>query len=858
MRGQLFQSPILLIILLSLFFAGHTAAQKTQPLTIVEGYVIDASKGDTIPFANISVVGTTTGVSADENGYFKCAFSEQRDSIQVSAVGYKTFFQLVEKNTTQHIDIHLINTSTELQTVVVHQQRYRNRGNPAVELIQKVIDHKSSNRLESHDFYQYEQYEKMDLALANVPDAMKKSRLLKNVNFFFADVDTSSLKGKELIPAYQRETVSDVYFRKSPETQTAFVRGTKHTDWTGAFDDDGVATYLKRLYIDANIYNNEIELFKKPFLSPLSPLAPQLYRFYIMDTAMVDGQRCINLAFFPRSKADLTFEGNLYITDDTTYAIRKVTMTIPKDININFVNGLQITQNFDKLPNVGWTLVRDEVSINFAGGNDSTKTVGVFGKKTSIRRQFVFDKASEPQMYHREQAVIKTANAEKQSDSFWATARQEPLSKTEQNTYAKIDSLTQTTDYKRFVGFKYLWATGYWLSKGVEFGPFGALYSHNALEGGRIRLGARTTYDLNHHWRAYGYGAYGLLDKKWKYSAAITYQLNDNFFNNRPQNAFRIWSLNDVEVPGQTLENTAPDNILTSFNRGKFDKMYYKRAFGISYINESNVGKMYQIGLQQRQLTPAGSLSFVGKDLDGAPHTAARLLTNEAFVNLRYAPNEEFFQGQTYRKRIVNKYPVFGLHYTYGLGNDGTNNFNYHNVSADVFKRFYIAPIGRMDVRFEMGRVFGSNLSYPLLHVFQANQTGNYEQFAFNQMNYLEFISDKYAFLNVEHAFDGFFLNKIPLIKKLKWREFTMFKAVYGGLDAANNPATNPSVFSFPTDANGQSLTYSFNKQPYMEAGFGIGNIFKVFRVDVTRRLNYLDNPNTSKWRVQGEIQFDF
>ena len=858
MKFQVFKTAIL-SILLCLFLLPNMKAQTTKPLTVVEGFVVDSLHGDTIPFANISVAGTSFGMSADENGYFNFSFKETQTQLHVSAVGYKTQLVTVKMGVSQHLNILLESTTTELQTVVIQKDRYRNRNNPAVELIQKVIDHKSDNRLESHDFYQYEQYEKMDLAMENVPDVVKNSRLLKNVNFFFDDADTTTLKGKELIPAYQRETVSNVYYRKSPKNETTQVRGIKHTDWTGAFDDDGVATYLKRLYIDANIYDNEIQLFKKPFLSPLSPVSPQFYRFYIMDTTVVDGQRCINLAFFPRSKADLTFEGNLYITDDTTYAIRKVRMTVPKDINVNFVNGLNITQNFDKLPNAGWTLVRDEVTINFAGGNDSTKTVGVFGKKTTLRHEFVFDKAADVRIYNNVQSVIKTENADKQPEQFWATARQEPLSKKEQNTYKKIDSLTQTTDYKRFVGWKYLWATGYWNAGGVEFGPVGALFSRNALEGGRIRLGGRTTWDLNHHLRADGYAAYGLLDKKWKYSAAVTYQLNDNFFNNRPQNAFRIWSLYDVEVPGQTLENTAPNNILTSFNRGVFDKMYYKRSFGISYINESNAGVTYQVGLQQRQLTPAGSLRFNRTDLDGKPLSNLTLTANEASINFRYAPNEEYFQGQTYRKRIVNKYPVFGLHYTYGVANDGTSAYmNYHNVSADVFKRFYLAPIGRTDVRLEAGRIFGKNLSYPLLHVFQANQTLNYEQFGFNQMNYLEFISDKYVFLNVEHAFDGFFLNKIPLVKKLKWREFLMFKAVYGGLDAANNPLLNPSVYAYPTDANGQSLTHGFKTQPYMEAGFGIGNIFKVFRVDVTRRLNYLDNPNTSKWRVQGEIQFDF
>ena len=362
-------------MVICLFFGFYTEGVAQTAQTVVEGYVLTTEKGDTIPFANVSLANTNTGVTADENGYFRLIFNDlQHDTLQVTAVGFVVFKQKIQLGKTQTINAKLISSETQLQTVEVHQQRYRNRGNPAVELIQKVIDHKSTNRLESHDFYNYEQYEKLDLAITNVPNGIKNNKLLKNVNFFFADADTISVKGKELIPAYQRETVSDVYFRKSPNSLTSFVRGAKHTDWTGAFDDDGVASYLKHLYIDANIYDNEILLFKKPFTSPLSLLSPQLYRFYIIDTTVVDGQKCINLAFFPRSKADLTFEGNLFITDDSIYAIRKVTMTVPENINVNYINGLQINQNFEKLPDGnGWTLVRDEVFINFAGGNDSTR-----------------------------------------------------------------------------------------------------------------------------------------------------------------------------------------------------------------------------------------------------------------------------------------------------------------------------------------------------------------------------------------------------------------------------------------------------------------------------------------------------
>jgi hypothetical protein len=851
---------LILNIVIFIHFVGTSAAQNPPSLlTVVEGYVVDSLQGDTIPFANISVAGTTIGVSADENGYFKLSFSEAKNQLNITAVGYTNHVENIKIGESQRLNIRLVNSSTELQTVVIKKERYRNKNNAAVELINKVIAHKSSNRLENHEYYQYKQYEKLELDLENVSDKLLNNKRLANVNFFFADVDTSKSSGKALIPAYIRETASSVYYRKSPNSRKEYVEGVQSANLGTLFDEKGMSQYMAHMYLKADIYDNEILMFKKPFLSPLSPLSPAFYRFYIMDTVVVKGKKCIDLAFFGRSKTDLTFEGHLFITDDSTYAVAKVDMTVPKHININYLKSMQLSQQFIQLPDASWTMSENTVAIDFGVG-DNEKGMGFWGKKTTLMTDFEFNKPQESSIYAGAEKLIEATNSTQQPADFWEKSRQAPLSNSEQNIYKKAEKLMETPDYQNFLGFKYLWATGYYKQKGVEFGPFGALYSNNGLEGSRLRLGMRTTYDWSHHWRVDGYAAYGVKDQQWKYSAALSYQFNEQPFNTRPQSVLKAWYFKDVEVPGQTVENMSSDDILASFSRGVFDKMYYKQSFGLRYTNENKTGFSYQVGVQQKQLTPAGSLRFERASTDSNPLSITRLTANEAFVNLRYAPNEEYFQGQTNRRRIANKYPVFGVHYTYGNNTDtGGGASQSHTVSADVFKRFFIAPIGHTDIKLEAGRAFGQNLSYPSLQVMSANQTLNYEQFAFNQMNYLEFISDKYASLNVEHVFDGFFLNKIPLLKKLKWREVASFKAVYGGLDAANNPATNPSLFRFPTDANGQSLTSNFTaNKPYMEAGFGITNIFKVLNINVTRRINYLDNPNTSKWRVQGEVLFNF
>ncbi len=848
----------LLALAILCFYNTQSMAQTTNtiPLTTVEGVVIDSIAGDSIPFASISIVGTTQGIATDENGHFSFSFHNTNPQLLISYVGYRNKIQPLRMGEKQTVVIKIASSNLQLGEVVVHVQKYRNRNNAAVDLVRKVIDKKEINQLEKYDYYQYKKYERLELNLANVSEKLRDKKLTKNVNFFFNDTDTTSVKGKSLLPAYIGENASEVYYRKSPNTTKEILLGNKHSDIGTLFDDKGMNQFLNHLYIEANVYDNEILLFRKPFLGPLSPIAPNFYRYYIMDTVVIEGKRCVNLAFFPRSKVDLTFQGNLYITDDSLYALRKVVMTVPKDINVNFVNELQLTQTFDAMPDGTWIKTHDEINLDFGVG-DAKKGQSIYGKRNIFYTNFEFNHPAENSVYAGIGSAERKEDFQQQDNVFWQKARTQPLSTQQLNVYTKTDSLMKVPDFKLFMDWKYFVITGYWQTKFAEFGPIATIFSNNDLEGGRIRLGGRTLTTFSDHLRLEGYGAYGLRDQRWKYKGMLTYQLNDSPFGNNPQSAFKAWSYYDVEVPGRNIENVSADNWLLSFHRGTFNKMYYKEAYGLSYTNEQLNGFSYTVGVQKRELTPAGSLSFsrLGTDTNNLIKVAD-IQMKETFATVRYAPHEEYFQGPTYRKRIFNKYPVFDAKLTAGQSTDAVGTkVAYQDLNVSVFKRFFIAPLGHTDIFLEGGRVFGKNLSYPMLHNFSANQSLYYEQFSYNQMNYLEFISDKYVGVNIEHSFDGFFLNKIPLIKKLKGREFATFKAVYGSLDAVNDPNKNATLYSFPTDATtGKSLTYNFNKTPYMEASIGIGNIFKVIRIDVVRRINYLDNPNVSKWRIVADI----
>src|ERR1019366_7039774 len=111
------------------------------------------------------------------------------------------------------------------------------------------------------------------------------------------------------------------------------------------------------------------------------------------------------------------------------------------------------------------------------------------------------------------------------------------------------------------------------------------------------------------------------------------------------------------------------------------------------------------------------------------------------------------------------------------------------------------------DILIEGSKLIGQ-VPYPLLQVAPANQTYAYLPTSFNLMNFMEFVSDQYAAIYIDHYFNGFIMNRIPLIRKLKLREKICFKAITGNLSNQNNPAATPGIFQFPTEKNGVPKTY--------------------------------------------------
>ncbi|GEO09125.1 DUF5686 and carboxypeptidase-like regulatory domain-containing protein [Segetibacter aerophilus] len=835
-----------------------TTGSVSYSQTIVKGVVRDAVSKE--PLQSVSVyVQDGKGVTTKEDGsYIYATNNSAAKSIKFSYVGYKTITKAIVPNQEQTLDVELAVTDAKNSVTVKSKRgKYSNKNNPAVDLIRKVIANKDKNRISSYDFVEYEQYEKMELSLTNKPEKLLKNKLVKNFTFVFDNVDTSKLEGKYLLPVYLAEKLSQKYYRKNPEKQKTYVLGEKQVNYGDFLDNNGIKSYLNRLYEDVDIYQNNIALLTNQFLSPIADLAPTFYRFYITDTVENDGIKLIRLSFAPKNPTDLLFKGIMFITLDGNYSIQKINMSISKHANLNWVRDLQIKQDFEKGPDGRYHVISTNTATEFALAKNSGG--GIVGERTVSFKNFTINKPEAESVYAGAPVVSDiSVNNNSLSDTFWIAHRHPQLTDVEAKVYKNIDSLQNLKSYKRFMDIATLVLAGYkQAGPNYEVGPVSAFYSFNPVEGFRLRAGGRSTPNFNKSLYFENYLAYGFKDEKLKYFLSGTYSFNHESVYGYPLNFLRLSYQYDTKIPGQELQFVQEDNFFLSFKRGNNDKWLYNNIFKAEYVREFAKNWSVTAGFKNWKQTPAGSIVYE-KVSEGHINNIPDVTTSELSAEIRWAPHEQFYQGKVYRIPIINKYPIFKLRYIAGIKGLAKGEYNYHNLNLNIAKRFYLSQFGYTDVAVEGGYIFGK-VPFPLLTIHRANQTYSYQLNSYNMMNFMEFVSDHFAGVNVDHYFNGFFFNKIPLIKRLKLREVITGKILYGGVRNENNPVSNSAAIKFPTDAeSGAADTYTLGSTPYVEVSAGIANIFKLVRVDVVKRLTYLNHPEVSQWGIRTRFKFDF
>lgn len=838
----------IIVFLLMLF----TTSLKAQKFTTVKGKVINAQTKEPLPFVNIVFVGKNIGTITDYNGEFLLESQWASNKVEAAYTGFSSSVKKIIIGKTNTVNFELKSESVDIEEVIVtsKRKRYRNKNNPAVALIKKVIANKDKNRKESLDYYEYDKYEKIQFDLNNITEKFRKKRVFKNYQFIFNYVDTSEINGKPYLPVFLQETLSKVYYRKSPKSYKEFVKGSEMIGSKEYIDSESTNMMIDYLYQDIDLYNNNITLLTNQFVSPLSNISPVIYKFRIIDTVMVNNLSCINLAFQPRNKLDFAFQGNMYITNDDRYAVKKVEMGVANDINLNFVKDLKITQEYTFINNKYWILTQDELIIDF---NIGKKGTGMFGRRSVNYSNYTFNKKREENIYAGIENVIKSGNYDKQDTTFWKENRPIKLSKQEKGIYKMADSVQNIPSFKRTMDVLTLLVAGYWNFNKINIGPVNTFYSFNDIEGFRLRIGGRTSPKFSKILQLDGYLLYGFKDKKYKYSGNILYSLNKKDIRKSPKHTISALYQVETNFPGMEMQFINEDNFLLSFKRGVADKILYYELFKIEHYRDWRNGFSTTLNVKHITQEPGGTLKFNYTD-----HSINKITTSEITGIIRFAPNELYYQGVNYRTPILTKYPIIQLSYTQGLKFLANSDYDFGKLSFNLFKRFQIAPLGFTNFEFEAGKIFGSNIPYPLMFVHRANQTYSYQLHSYNMMNFLEFVSDEYISIFAEHHFYGFFFNKIPLIKKLKWREIISVKGIYGGVTDNNNPEVTEGLMLFPTDNNNNATTFTLKDKPYMEVSVGIGNIFKFFRVDVLKRITYLDNPNVSQYGIRARFKFDF
>ena len=854
MRAKI-QGSILFSFILSvlLFQASPECYSLTQEKTIIRGIVTDASTGEPVPYVSVLLKGTSVGTLTDAAGKYLIETAVKATEIRYSFIGYDPVTRKINPGTTQTIDIRLSLTSITLDEVTVKpgKREYRNRNNPAVELIENVISHKSTNRPESFDFLQYEKYEKIQLALSNISEEFKKAPVFRKYSFIFDNTDTTKRIGNEILPIYLKESISDNFYRKTPEAKKEIIRARKAINLEEYLDSKGVTANLNYIFQNINIYDNEILFLTNKFLSPIAGTAPSFYRYYITDTITLKDTRCIRLFFEPRNPSDFLFHGDLYVTLDSTYAVRSIDIGINKNINIDWVQGISVKQDFDNSGRNFWLLSREDISIDVGLVKNAP---GLYVQRIVSYKDYVVNEAPADSIFAGP-VVSEITDPSEGNPEFWEARRHVPLTLTERNLYLAVDNLKKVQSFRNQMGLVMLATTDFLELGKVEIGPAGSFYSFNSIEGSRIRFGGRTTPAFSKKITFDGYGAYGFKDRTFKYNAGVTLSLTPRTIYQFPVKSVRLSYTKDTRIPGQELQFNQSDNFFLSFKRGENDKLLINNTLRFEYLNEFENHFSYLLGYNFTRQYPLGNLYYYKAGETPEASGRRNIDISEIYLNLRFAPNESFYQGKLYRDHFPNKYPVIQLNSAFG-SDFMKSSYDYLRLQMNISRRYYVSILGYTDVALEAGKIFG-RVSFPMLFIHAANQTYAYQRSSYNLMNFLEFVSDKYVSLNIDHSFNGFILNKIPLIKKLKFREIVTCKVIYGGIGHNNDPAYNDDLFRFPAGADDMPLTFTLEKKPYVEAGVGLSNILRVFRIDLIKRFTYLDHPGISDLGVRVQFRLD-
>ncbi|MCM1225461.1 MAG: DUF5686 family protein, partial [Lachnospiraceae bacterium] len=726
----------------------------------------------------------------------------------------------------------------ELNEVVVRRKKYSKKNNPAVDFARKLRQMDTITDPERNPYYTYRKHELITLALNDFKEEEKDgSWMFGKFPFLKEHIDTSEISGKPILNLVAKEKISDVYYRRKPKARKEMIQALKQEGIDEIADQGDMLTYLEDVMREIDLYDNDINLLQNRFVSPLSRIAPDFYKFYLTDTVEVDGERCIVLSFYPHNKASFGFNGQVFVpVNDSTMFIKKVTMRTPRGINVNFVDNLYISQEFTRAPDGSRLKKSDDLTIELSL---LPGTQGMYARRNTAYAGHSFAQPDSLGVFDGLGKQEIALGAEDRTKEFWREERLVPITENEENVgelMAKLRGVpifywTEKVLRVMFTGFI---PTG--KQSKFDFGPVNTVASHNDLEGWRFRLGGMTTAKLNKRLFANGYAAYGLKDRKWKYSAGLEYSFVDKEHHSMefPVHSLRLTSMFDVNHIGQHYMGTSSDNFFLSLTRMKDHNLLYHNVNKLEYTLELKNNFSLVAGVENEIQRASRYMPL----FDGHGQTMGKYSETFLTLELRYAPGEKFYQTKTRRVPINKDALIFTITHRFAPKGAFDSRYGVNTTELMVKKRFWFSAFGNLDALAKAGHVW-SQSPYINLLIPNANISYTIQPESYACMNPMEFVNDSYASIDLSYSANGAIFNCIPLVKKLKLRECFGFKALWGELSKRNMPQNHPSLLQYPAGATVNRMTST----PYMEASVGIENIFRCLRLDYVWRLSYLDVP---------------
>lgn len=830
----------------------------------IHGNIKDAATEEALSYVSVRIRKTTTGCSSDNEGNFSFYADAMRDTLIISSMGYEDKKIALSEKTRLPLNIKLEATSYELATVTIKPKRekYSKKNNPAVTLVRTIIERREENSPENKPFYSRNRHEKLNVALNNF-NSSKESHFGSKFSFLDQYIDTSLVSGKPILHISARELIGTDYYRKDPERRRQHIKARKRNGIDDVFSAESLEALYEETFKDIDIFQNNISLFGNKFVSPLSNLGTTFYKYYIMDTVDVANERCIDLAFVPFNSESFGFTGHMYVTCDSTFFIKLVQMNVPHDINMNFIEYMNIKQEFDRLDD-GTRILKNESLVTEFKVVDAVN--GFYANRMVVYDNYSFSPDEQAEKILKfPGTIVEDDLSTKRNDEFWTANRMAEVSEKELSVGKMMKELRANPLY-------------YWMEKGITFlftgwvpireheppvfyGPVNTTASYNELEGLRLRTGAMTSAYLNPHLFGRFFLAYGIRDHRWKYMGEIEYSFKKKkeHPNEFPIHSIKLNYTSDIYQFGQNYLYTNKDNMFLSIKRQSDNKIGYLRNVELTYTQEFYNHFSYAMTLRNRVDEATHLIPFERtQTIDGVTTSifVKNLRRSEVEIFLRYAPNEKFTQTKWNRHSILPEHPVFTLSHKIGIKGIAGSELNYHHTEASFKKRFWFSAFGYTDCVIKAGKIW-NKVPFPLLIIPNANLSYTIQDESFALMNAMEFFNDEYASWNLTYYMNGLIFNRLPLIRKLNWREVISCRGMFGNLSEKNrpDPLNTGTLFKFPYE---NDAYHYLENEPYVEIAVGVENIFKVLRIDYVRRLTYRNLPGIDKEGIRIKLHMQF